>query len=112
MKFIQVHGFVSVETTLETIRRPVIGYAFQIQGFEYFHTWVTPFLGWSIVGIEVPNFAKGFVVSHWESGLCLSAIRTRAFSKGSAAELAAVMVHELGHEKIRAAIKKWSRQTL
>lgn len=41
--------------------RKVRGYAFQVPGFEWFHTWATPYdLG-------------GWVATHWESGLSVGA---------------------------------------
>lgn len=101
-KFVPLRGYVkSPDGTIM-----VDGFAFQIPGFEYLHTWVTPFLGWTILGVPVAHLTGELIVSHWESGLRISQMKT-APSKEIAAELAANRVTSLGHEKVRAALGEW-----
>ena len=92
MKFIPMNGYIRLGYVSLSIR--VDGWAFQIPGYEYLHTWVTP----------SNYFRNAYVVSHWESGCCVSQAGTYSNTREGAADLAVNLIRGKGHKRVRAAL--------
>lgn len=98
MKFIPIRGFIR-RANLGPLQ--VDGWAFEIRGYEYVHTWVTPFQGQN-------RLFDSCVVSQWETGLCISNSYTHRDTKERAADSAARFIRSKGHEKMREILKQVS----
>ena len=90
MKFKRLSGF--IEGGALGCRR-VDGWAVQIEGWEWLHTWVTPHLG-----------LMDFTVSHWESGLNFGVF---ANTKNEVVRLVDEKLKRYGQERIREIVAPW-----
>ena len=97
MKFIPLKGYIA--TGYGKIE--VDGFAFEIPGFEYVHTWVTPsFIATSRDGVLL---SPKFSVTQWESGLQIGEGGWPAIEH--AARYCEQLLKSKGHEQIRAALR-------
>ena len=97
-RFIPLRGYI-IDLAHPDGKRLVDGHAFEVEGFEYCHLWVTPFL-------ERGRWLK-LIASHWETGTALLQWIVCGASREEVALRAADFLRVIGHRKLRARLMEW-----
>ena len=99
MKFIPLKGYIAVDTGGGKLL--VDGFAFEVPGFEYVHTWVTP----SVIALSRNGalLSPLFSITQWESGLQIGAGGWPAIEH--AARYCEQLLKSKGHEQTKAALR-------
>jgi hypothetical protein len=97
-KLIPIKGYVEDRLAADRRSRLMKGFAFQIEGFEFCHTWLTR-------GVEGWNGDR-WIVSHWESGRYIGSLQGFC-TKKEAVAFARRYLNEHDPERVRRKIAPW-----